>query len=96
MFLPLKNLLSSRLAEHGALKGAVVAQMVEEFKKTVVGKWGDSARDMISEVFLKQDTLHIKTTNSALAQEIKLAETDLLSVLENKFPGKVKRLRIFS
>lgn len=96
MFLPLKNILRSRLAEHGALQGAVVAQIVEEFKTLIKDKWGSSAADMINEASLKQDTLQIKTTNSALAQEIKLAEPELLKALDGKFLGKVKRLRIFT
>lgn len=95
MFLPLKNLLPSRLAEHGILKGAIVAQLVGETKQFIKNKWGESALDMVREIFLKQDTLQVRTANSALAQELKLVESELISVLERKFPQMVKRLRIF-
>lgn len=96
MFLPLKNLLTSRLAEHGVLKGALVAQVVEEFKLLLKNKWGDSAVDTLGDVQFKNDTLHIKTNNSALAQEIKLSENLFLEGLDKKFKGQVKRLRIFA
>ncbi|MFH1867195.1 MAG: hypothetical protein ABIJ81_03910 [Patescibacteria group bacterium] len=96
MFLPLKHLLTSRLAEHGILKGAVVAQVVGETKRFIKERWGESALDMIRDLYLKHDTLQIKTSSSAISQEIKLVESELEEVLNKKFPGKVKRLRIFS
>ncbi|MFA4936889.1 MAG: DciA family protein [Patescibacteria group bacterium] len=95
MFQSLKSILPSRLLDHGVLKQAIIAQMVEEFNSYLSKRWGNSALDIVRNVFFKDDTLHIQVSSSVLGQEIKLSEKEILKILETRFPGKVKRLRIF-
>ncbi len=95
MFQSLKNILPSRLLDHGVLKQAIIAQIIEVFKEYVKNRWGNSALDMLRNLYLKNDTLHIQVSSSALAQELKLSEKDILNLIESRFAHKVKRLRIF-
>ncbi len=95
MFQSIKKVLSSRLGEHGILQQAIAAQIIELVKNYIRGRWGKSAKDSLRGVFLKQDTLEIMVSSSVVAQEFKLAEMEILEVLEKEFPNRVKRLKIF-
>lgn len=94
MFLHLKQLLSRRLSEQGLLKQTVAAQVIQATRKFVADRWGQASLELVTEAFLKQDTLQLRVSSSAFAQELKLAETELVAELQNNFPGQVKRLRV--
>lgn len=95
MFQSLKHILPSRLLDHGVLKQAIIAQIIEIFKEYVKNRWGNSSLDMLRNVYLRNDMLHIQVSASALAQELKLSENEILKLIESSFPNRVKRLRIF-
>ncbi len=95
MFQSIKKVLSSRLSEQGILQQAITAQIIELVKNYIRSRWGKSAQDSLRGVFLKQDTLEIRASSSVVTQEFKLAELEILEILQKEFPGKVKRLKIF-
>jgi len=95
MLQALKNILPRRLQEQGIAAQVEATQVVEALKQEVVARFGLSAVDAFRKVSLRDNTLEVLLNSSALANELRMIESDLADVLQVKF-GKTYRLRIFA
>ncbi len=95
MLQAIKNLLPRRLQEQGISTQVEATQVVEALKQEVISRFGLSAVDAFRKVSLRDNTLEVLLTSSALASELRMIESDLASALQVKF-GKAYRLRIFA
>lgn len=95
MFQDIQSILRRSLRQKGIDQAVTAAQVVEVFRKAVDDILGPSAAASLRQVALKGDTLQVSAGSPALASELTMRQTALLTVLSDNFPGVNYRLKIF-
>ena len=94
MVIPIKNLLSGSIQRSGVAPQVEASLVCEEFNKIALEILGENIRDKVKALYIKNNTLSIAVMSSALGQEIKLHELEILQKLNQKTgQNKVERLR---
>ncbi len=91
----LKSLIPYRLQEQGIAQSVEATQVVEALKQEVIKRFGLAAAEAFRKVALRDNTLEILLTSSALASELRMVELDLVNAMQAKF-GRTYRLKIFA
>ena len=88
------NILEKNFKSKSGLKKQVSAALIcDEFNELINKKWGSLAKDKAKALSYQNKTLTIASLSSALAQEIKLHEQEILEKLEKKFPNSIENIR---
>lgn len=95
MFQLLRNVITDRLREQGIAPSVEAARVVEEFKKIVSEKFGDSASNSFRKIALHNDTIEVSAYSGALASELRMIQVELEERLVKNLDGKHYRLKIF-
>jgi hypothetical protein len=90
----IKNLLGGSIKNAGISDQVEAAVVCEDFNKIAVEILGENVKDKLKALYVKNKTLTIAVMSSALGQEIKLHEHEILEKLNQKTgKNKVERLR---
>ncbi len=94
-FSPLGDSLLSKLSTNSTLKRQIESSQVVEISKTVIDELlGDSIGTMVKPLFLKNRTLTVSCASSAVAQEIRLRQLEIVAKINEKFDKpEVDRIR---
>jgi predicted nucleic acid-binding Zn ribbon protein len=96
MWQPLGNLISDSIKKSGIGKQISDALICEEFQKIVVHILGPAAEHCHA-VYIKDRTLWVAVLSSAVSNELKLYEADILKGLADKLgPEKVTGFRFIA
>lgn len=96
MWLPLSNLIPSALKKSGISQQVSDAMVCEEFDKIAAAILGAEAQRAHA-VYLKNRELWVAVLSSAVSNELKMYEQDILKALEDKFgAGKIAALRFLT
>jgi len=94
MPISIKSLLSGSIQRSGAAPQIEASIVCEEFNKIALEILGQDVKDKVKALYIKNNTLSIAVMSSALGQEIKLHELEILQKLNQKTgQNKVERLR---
>ena len=94
MPISLKNLLSDSIRKAGISEQVGAARVCEEFNRIVVEVLGEKVKDRVKALYVKNRTLSVAVLSSAMGQEIKLHEQEILEKLRQKVGEiQVERLR---
>ncbi|MBI5229699.1 MAG: DUF721 domain-containing protein [Candidatus Magasanikbacteria bacterium] len=83
----LKSMLSLSLNKNGLAKQVTIAQVLAQVRQELAQFLGDGAGELAQPLHLKNGTLTVRCTHSAVAQEIKINEQKILQSLHRQFPG---------
>ncbi|MFA5052061.1 MAG: DUF721 domain-containing protein [Patescibacteria group bacterium] len=94
MATPLKDLLKGSVNQAGIGEQVGAAVVCVEFDKIILEVLGDQIKDKVRALYVKNGTLTVAVLSSAIGQEIKLHEQEILEKLSKKAEGRgVNRLR---
>ncbi len=87
--LPLSSLLSGRMRESGLARQVVIAQILEEARKFIKEKWGARAEGAVTIRSLVRGEIIACADSPAMAQELRLRQSEVVQRINAKFGGKV-------
>ncbi len=94
MAIPLKDLLKNTVNKAGIGEQVGAAVLCTEFDRIIVEVLGEGVKDKVKAQYVKNGTLTVAVLSSAIGQEIKLHEQEILEKLSKKADGQsVNRLR---
>lgn len=94
MAIPLKDLLGRSVRSAGIADQVTAAVVCDQFNRVVEEVLGEVAHDKAKALYVKNLTLTVAVASSALGQEIKLHEQEILEKLQKKVgENQVTRLR---
>ena len=80
----IKQLLNRRVKQSGLSNQVVTALIIEEFKKMVKDKLGETASKKIKPLYLKNKVLTVVCLSSVVAQEINFYKQALITEINDK------------
>ena len=80
-------MLSLSLNKHGLAKQVTIAQILAQVRQELAQILDDAAGELAQPLHLKNGTLMVRCSHSAVAQEIKINEKRLLQSLHRQFPS---------
>jgi len=90
----IKNLLGDSIRKAGISQQVEASIFWDDFNRFVLEILGENIREKVKALYVKNNTLTIAVMSSALGQEIKLHELEILEKLNQKTgQNKVERLR---
>ncbi len=83
----LGSLMPSSLKKHGLGKQVILAQMLIFLREELALLLKDPTNQIAQPLYCKRNIITIKCTHSAVAQEIKFNEQNILQKINGTFPG---------
>ncbi len=92
-FSTLNQILNKNFKQKKGLTKQVQAALVcDEFKKIIINLWGPKATQKVKALSYQQNILTVACISSALAQEIRLQEKEILQKINQKFNLKIEKI----
>ena len=93
-FSSFSNILDKNFKQKSSLSRQVTAALIcDDFDNLLKEYWGDASKNKAKAIYFKNNTLTIACLSSAMAQEIKLNEQKILSVLNDKHHNLIDNIR---